>query len=945
MSLHELTVKDAIQSLLAEYYKEGRIPRPVEFEAAINALLEKYPPGQPRLKLRPQERKTKLNLEAFNQQTTEIGYDLNLLYKALIDVIERSTTYVASAQGVSSIYDAQLEVLKDKLDTLIATHKNAGSYLLSYTESFNNLSGIDQNETTATVDIENRVCTLRRAAKGTTKVILDHMIQSPTNTTVVEPFYTILNGKDVTFVGSTPFSSCISSVNDQIFQRTYTADPSGGQVTLRIEFPVQSNGDLPRISRIDIAPLGSYKIRVFYTNENREDRANWLYFPGFEGTKKLDRATSFTFEDRDVAWIRLEMVLEVPSKVTSNLGQYQFAIEELAFFKQGYANTSTLQTEAFEPDGAEALHHIGKVSLSVQERPMPSGTDIKYYIQLQEDDSPWVAISPVNKPTQDTASRIVDFGGRIVAPRKDNRFRVTTPTLYERRNGISFYTIKQLGQTPEFGTVRLFPTIGAWKQSETVLETTRTVSNNYVVFTQSDSDQPLYVTRRDESPKTRQVDALTYLDVQEEIVVQDGMQLIPPGNQSAEQNPYYSIERILRLSRTSFDSGTTGDIVRRPALRPELNTNTTLSNPTSYIRQFIYLADGTYTGYFRILDTYQNSSDLTVFILEDVGELYGQGTITWRLDVQDVSDRALSVSGRSIQTNIDYSSDDRYLITYRHRLNNNQSIVEGSVRLRVRGFAQDARDGIDYGVDYQNKTVRRLSDSINQGAGTTVFAIASYQLKESVPDVSIYSTYVTSTSRQDLTLRPIAIDRGFGEQVSLLPVTDTSLRTIDDISSGGKVTVSGMMQFVVRSKPLRRADGSVDTGSAIYKLINAKDATGNYIFDLGRYFDRMEAVAEPMEQVTYTRIGAISPTDYNKFAVLSDNNILLNHDPTKRRDIFILLPGQTTEMTYRDMEVGYTFSVTNSSTKQLKLRAVLTRSRETPGTVTPTIESFTIRYS
>lgn len=944
MSIHELTVRKQIEAILQDFYKSGRIPKPVEFERAVNDFFTKYPPGRPRLKLRPQKRKSRLNIDHFNTQTLEIDNDLEILYEGLVSIIESMTRHVASSQGVSSVLSKQLDTLKDALDSLIATYKHSNSYLMSYTESFNDLSGIDIDATTATIDLESKSCTLRRMVNGSNRLKMDHMIPTKPDEEFITPVVSIVEGKDVVLRSSSQFYNCLASFGDNAYVRTYSADPSGGPVTIRIEFPLSPHS-LPRISRLDIKTLDVVKLRLLYTNENREERSNWLYFPGFEGQKRIEKPESFTFEDRDVAWIRLEFTFDSPTSVINGISLYQLGIERLEFYNQGYASESILETVPFLPAGSEFMSRLGKITLDVTEKSRPAGTDVQYFIQLQEPNSPWIPITPVNFPTSRDSLRVVDFGGSIVSPRRDNSFMVASSDIHRRKNAIDYYKIKQLDKKPVFGSANLYHTIGTWKQSSTLSENLLSVTHNYIVFTQTDSDQNLYLTKRDEVPRVRDVNGKAYLDLSEEVIVQDGMRLVAPNDQSIEQNPYYSIERVLRLSRDNFVAGNAASIIRHPKLYVEVRLNTVVPNNQGYINQYVYLNDGVFSGYFKVSDVIHDANGNTALILYDVGNLHGEGSVGWRFDIQDVSSSVVSVSGRVVETSEPYNQNDRFLVTYRHKLSNRQTLVEGSVRLRIANANQDAVDGVDYAVDYVTKSVRRLSNAVNAGGGTTVYATASFQIRELVPENFLYSTYAYIGSKKDINLRSLSLDKLSGEYFQIIPITDNSIRRIDDASSGGRITLSGIVQFVVSSKPIRKSDGSFDTSSAIFKVINLKDSSGNYLFDPGRYFDRIEAQLEPAEQVTYTRLLALPPNSYDAFSVLDDNSIVVNFDPLNRRDLIFLLPGQTIEQTYRNMEISFSYIPDGSTEKRLKLRAVLSRDRNTSGSITPVIESFTVRYS
>lgn len=957
MSLHERTFRREVEKILRGYYEEGRIPRPIELEQAIKDFLENNPPGRPRLKLRPQQRRTRLNLEHFNAQNAEIVEDLQILHDGLVGIIEDQTKNIAVNQGVVSALERQVRTIEDSLEDLVITTRGAGAYLFSVPEKFNTLNNIDRAATTATIDLANQVATLRRQVRGTRRIPMTHWVPDPNNTAegseepVRQPLISIINGEQVELVQETALGNALVSFSDRAFMLVYSAPEA--PVTVRLEFRVPPEGErFVRIGRLDVSPIGEFDLRVFHTNENREERQNFIYFPGFEANHRIDRSRSFLFESRNVSWMRLEMTKNAPDRVEqrpdgTTVGIYQFGMKSLEFYQQGFAQNSILQTKPLLPEGSEFMEAVGKVTLEAEERAIPEGSQINWSVRLDEDDSPWVPIAPVNRPIRDTA-QVVDFGGAIVSPRRDNQLRVTSPALHERRNAIDFYELTTLPNTPVFGTARLYPGIGAWKENTALEERLRTVRQNFLVYTANDDNQHLYLTERDEEAVRRTVDAKVQLDLQNLILEQEGMPLIPGGQVGVDQNPLYSIERVLRIVVDGAVAGNSGHIIRKVGRSPELGLGTTVVDPELYVGQFVYINDGSLAGYFKISATYESASPAeTVLVLDSVGSLSGT-TVQWRLDIQDVTDSAESIDNRTVvmKSGLIANDDDRFLVTYRHRLNANQEIVEGSVEVRLPGSNDILVQGVDYALRVGDKSVQRLSDKINAGAGSTVSAIADFQVRELVEGLTSYTTYVDLDSEKEIEVPAIQVDRAAGEFFRILPVGSSPSSAVEDATSAAKWKLNGTVVIVVESSPLFRADGTIDTGSAIYKVINRKDGSGNDIFDPGRYFDRMYAEPEPMEQTTQTRLRALAPNDNSQFFVSSLGAVVVNFNPVGRDDLLTVLPGTSSEQTYADFEIGYQFVPTeNSGVKQVLVRAELSRDANTDGSVTPAIESFVLRFS
>lgn len=946
MSFHERVMRREIERILEGFYRDGRVPGAIELENAINEFLEQYPPGRPRLRLRPQKRRERFNVDGFNSQTSEIWEDLNILYQGLIDIVEAVSRQVSQNRAVVEVYDRQLDRLEDLLEDLVLTTKSASGYLFSVSERFSDLSNIDTGNTDATIDLLNRIATLRKMERGSARVDVSHLLGASSTETGPEPTIAVLEG-NVSLRAQTPFSNALSS-DGLIWTREYVSTESG-PVTIRAEFRLPPTGSpWSRISRLDVKPVSPFDMRVYHTTEDRDTRENYIFFPGFEGNYRITRRSSYRFETRNVTYLRIELTKDTPDQtVELPNGQtgfiYRFEVEELEFYTYGYARESVILTQPLLPEGSDFLTRLGKVSLETKERPFPDGTNIRYFIQQVGENTPFTEIIPVNR-TSVPGPKLIDFGGTILSPRRENRFRVSSPTVSETRNAITFYELTTLPFEPVFGSAQMYSGIGAWRLSPTTKDEFRTIKNNYLVFTTNDDKQFLYVTKPRESTPARVVGDRVVLELEHNLLLQDGLPLIPLAGGGVNQNPLYSIEQVLKWQGDGTVSGASGSIIRVPNKRPEVNTNESVSNPDRFVGQFMYVNDGTRSGYFKVRSYKLDGSSNTVFTFDDLGALQGS-SVTWRLNIEDVTQNVIDASSREIELeNTTLNSGDRFLVTYRRELDADQEIVEGSVEV-INTNGETMVPNQDYALT-QDKSIQRLSDKINAGAGTTVSATVNFSIRQKISDLVRYVVYVDLDNRTEIQAQSINIDRDFGEAVSIVRVAGSNVSNIEDAASGGLWDMEGTMSIIVTSKDLVRPDGTIDTNSAIYKFINIEDNAGNKILDPGRYFSRMYAEPEPMQQTTLTRLRAATPDNYELFAVGSSNEVITNFDPSDRDDLLVLLPGQTLPQSYMDMEIGFLYRPTEENGgKQVRLRIEFTRKPEVDGSATPVLEGFTLRYS
>lgn len=800
-------------------------------------------------------------------------------------------------------------------------------------------------------------------------------------------------------VSQTTFADCLQSFQDAGYQLVVASTLGSPLVRIDMRVPQPSQAFV-NLSRIDLESIGRMDVRLLYSRDNLDDPANFITFPGWDSAVTVEGRRAFYFEDRQVTWLRLELTKAVADRLDSNADAiYSFGIRNLEFYSQGYAPFSVLQTKTLEPDGGGS---IGRVSLEVNEPSLPAGTDIRYFVRLDTDEDPvltpsvqtattttttlqtdpdnpsgplisvttssttvvdtsgtryvvpqntgaaWRPIAPINRPTPGRPL-VVDFGVAVTSPRREGRFRVYNPPKHEVYHSIDFYRLFQLPHQPVYGTARLYPAVGAWKREKSTEVRTRTIRNNYLVFASDDTGQYLYLTARDEESAVRTESGETTLDLRHQILQSEGMPLTPTRT-AVLQHPVYSVERVLRhtSSGTSSEaSGTSGRLVRLADRNPELFLGVTLTTPTGYVDQFVYLSDGTESGYFRVVDYYPASAE-TVLVLEDVDISMAATGLTWRLDYHDVTSHVRTIRGRTVLMNSDMpkGDQDRFLVTYRHKLATSQQLVGSSVRLRTPGSDIELVAGRDFEVDQDRKLINRLS--INTGSGTNLAVEADYEIRESAGGLERYTLFVDLAAARSLTVASIVVDRAVGEYARVIPV-HSSAGEIRDASAAGTWNLEGIMAFVIGSRPLFNPDGVVDTNSAIYKMINRSfvavgSGGSSMVFDPGQVFLRTYPDADPMEQTTKTILRGRYVKDYGQFYV-QDRFVVVNFDPAKRSDLVTLLPGNSSEESYLDFEIGYQYVPTISKATGVLLRAELSRGLELDGSVTPVLAGFTVRYS
>jgi hypothetical protein len=940
----------------------------------------------PTLKVFYQGFRKPLKVDKHNEMLSSIGEDLDVLQEE----------FYVQALGSLRLLDRDDLLLRrimhaarttnDLLEFELLTLTGASGYFFNVFDTFRDLTKIDLAQTNAEVDLGTESIRLPRDTGNGTRLRLQHL------TLLQEaPFRVVGDAVRSRTVPGAWFYNCFDDLSTAWQQEIITNNASG--VVGEITFPLAPNEEEETFSAIYLEPMvrGVVGVEVFYSTDLvTYTKLSTPSSANLNGTK-IRISTLAT----SAKALRIRLSKNAPDRQEADgTSVYYIGLKSIEVHREGYKQEATLVSIPLEPQDSSLLSTIDKVSLTVEEE-LPPGTDIEYYVAPGAD-ATFFRLSPINRPRDDIPAVLALNRIRTV-PAFNNLVTIdaiqssgvpaqhTFPDGAATRNGIAFFDIYDLGETAEFGSVRMFRALDAWHiLNREDRPETKTEADNFIVFKNDDNAQDLYVNVESELITDHTVSGTNSVKIRTRfpIVEEQSFREFAEAGSHA-QRPDYLIGRIILRPGGSVTSSGRGQPLY-------------FENAAGEFRARVYVAgDGLFQAGAKILEILRQVSSPTAGSLADeyplrrlVGQgvrlSYTYGTVVINkvftilqvydfptekkvlLTLDDIDDDVRNSSGTLTATiqSLDVTADistvdtdgfylsntveilraDQFIVDYRRALTADDELLIDSVVVRDSiGGQITYLEGRDFTLDAATKTIYRdPQGTIRPGPSGQVSVRASFRYTRRNRDRYLYETFITVPGRDVLALDTAGLTLIEREAATLYlssgPVNLASPQRIQLPPGTHRVEVS--------SKPHLLPSGTLDTASAIYKVVNLEDGDGETIFSPRRYFDRQEGILEPLQEISFARlVNSVRKGDHRFFAVL-DDIIVLNYDPTTADDVLYLLPGESLERRAEKFAIGYsTFPESEEAVEQLIFKAILRKSPTAAPESTPVLSSYQLRIS
>lgn len=346
----------------------------------------------------------------YNNANYDIQQDLKVLYKFLFDVSDQELRDFQRWKTEAQLIENRLDQLVDRVESLLLLSNDTAGYFNYVQDNFTDSSKVDLSNSTALVNMKRGIVTIGTSSTGTTRVDLSNLTDSDVQFTVLTRNNLV---SDVQAEGSRP-SYAVNPNSNYWQERVYTNKPGAVTAELKIKFPETTS-----VSRVDVdlhtsSSAAAVQVIVMYSTDNY----NWQTVPTSAFAQSfIDKAT-FTFTPVNVNWMKLVMTKPGHDLISNGLYDYEFGLDGVAFFNEGFDTTSSasiLYSKPLSVTGADGLpEDFSRVVLETCET-VPTGTTIDYYVGVSNSDSAvlsginFVNIDPLNREDT-TAPSILDFG-------------------------------------------------------------------------------------------------------------------------------------------------------------------------------------------------------------------------------------------------------------------------------------------------------------------------------------------------------------------------------------------------------------------------------------------------------------------------------------------------------------------------------------------------------
>ena len=420
-----------VNKILQEELQKGNLPTSTEFGTRLGKLLREQDLGAPEYTFRRVRNGDLAESDFYNEAVSKIQKDLMILYENTIAVQNELKGKFNWFETEKSRLEYEARKLESELKEKILLYGKTG-YLASVFDTFDDLNKIESEDNVA-IDVKSHQVTLKQQENTSFLITPQCAIRFAMPEAAISNYKKIHVSGDITKV--------LNQNQNETFQEVWLSKmegPADGYVEIKFAQKQQMN-------RIDIG-LHTLKKEALYI-EFTADGMNYFHLPYYPNGKEVIDTTSFHFPTTEILemriWIRKSESDKESIHPAGYSYQYLFGVKSIQFYQLSYPSEGEIITTKLTPNTDENFS-IGKVSL-VTEEELPDGTDIEYFIRVDDQEDSWRQISPVNRDNA-VAANVIDF--KYITHASPTSLGIPENTGGEeaevielQANGISFYSL------------------------------------------------------------------------------------------------------------------------------------------------------------------------------------------------------------------------------------------------------------------------------------------------------------------------------------------------------------------------------------------------------------------------------------------------------------------------------------------------------------------------
>jgi hypothetical protein len=397
--------------VLREFLEDGQIPTADELTEAYEAYTVLHSDMSKPFALDEDhsvDENSDSSAAAYNAFFSRVKSDLEAVYQETWDRMADSMESFDNWRVKMERLKKRLLDLESRIDALLMLRADTAGYFAFVEDNFVDLSKVNQDETTARVDVVNHAVTINDVLEETSVVNLNAI-------DLGKATFTILTREHLLASREAPGSEVRHAVQDADHSWQHRVRSFEGNVSTSGEFKLELGTSSVEISRIEIGIHASNtNTSMIIVGMYSTDNYNWYNLPTDNYVQSVDDRALFIFPKTQMQWVKFIMTKIGADDVDVDEYVYEFGMSSLKLYTTaGYdiTNGNILQSQessAYDEDD----NRIGfnKVTLQACQE-IPDETSIQYWVTAKSatEETTELRIDPYNV-TDPVAPTILELG-------------------------------------------------------------------------------------------------------------------------------------------------------------------------------------------------------------------------------------------------------------------------------------------------------------------------------------------------------------------------------------------------------------------------------------------------------------------------------------------------------------------------------------------------------
>ena len=413
MSMTSTYTEKILELVLKEYLQQGIVPTADMLEEAFDTYTQSHPDMTKPFLLDEDH-----TVEEYEESSAD---KYNMFFERTKSDLEAAYTEVwdRTADSMESFdrWRVELEKLKRRLidlegriDALLLLRGDTAGYFAFIEDNFVDLSKVDQDLTTANVDVNSHMVTLNRNLTDVDSINLNDI-------EATDATFTVLTREYILSSSAAPGASTKQALEDVARPWQHRVRASQPRAKMVGELKVKLTDDA------DGVEVASIKIKLHSSNTNSaiiitamysNDNYNWYNIPADNYTQSVDDVGAWLFTSTRMKWVKFIMTKVGADDIENGQYIYEFGAVWIKFSGKPVYDTTTgnmlvsKELSAYDNNGNRIP--FNKLTLQTCQQ-LPEGTDILYTIKAKNDtaETQELRIDPytISNPKQPT---LLDLG-------------------------------------------------------------------------------------------------------------------------------------------------------------------------------------------------------------------------------------------------------------------------------------------------------------------------------------------------------------------------------------------------------------------------------------------------------------------------------------------------------------------------------------------------------